>query len=67
MVKQTPEEERQVAFEAWMQRVDRHIQSRVSLSADDLPDYCYRDSFDAGLLEIEAAREVLDAAGFLTL
>jgi hypothetical protein len=42
-------------FAVWMEAVDREIENRCFLSADDLPDQPYRDWFDCGLSPKEAA------------
>ena len=34
-----------VTFEAWKRAVDAEIQRRCGMSADDLPDWRYRDDF----------------------
>jgi hypothetical protein len=51
-------------FEAWMHRVDLAVQSASGVSVHDLPDYAFRDAFDGGSPPGEAAREVLEEAGW---
>jgi hypothetical protein len=51
-------------FEDWKREVDREVERRIGLSSDDLPDYCYRDAYDAGDAPEDVAIEVLAEAGF---
>jgi len=53
----------EAAFRAWMKKVDAYVQGITGgLSADDLPDYCYRDAHDAGQSPIKAARAAVRGA-----
>jgi hypothetical protein len=49
-------------FAQWMHSVDLTIQRITGLSADDLPDYCYRDAYEDGLSPAQAARRAVRAA-----
>lgn len=51
-------------FEAWMRQVDRVLISLCGMVHRDLPDYTYRESFDAGEDPEDVVRDVLDAAGY---
>lgn len=51
-------------FETWMVEVDRRLVVACSMGVDDLPDYSYRDAFDAGISASEVADEALDNAGW---
>lgn len=51
-----------LAFDRWMADVDAYFLLRLGLSADDLPDYCYRDAYDDGATPTQAARAALRAA-----
>ena len=51
-------------FETWMIEVDRRLVVACSMGVDDLPDYSYRDAFDAGMSANEVAEEALDNAGW---
>ena len=53
-----------MSFEAWMQRVDAILESRVGLSHLDLADICYRDMYDDGDTPSLAARAALENEGF---
>jgi hypothetical protein len=35
-------------FKEWMDEVNKLLEAKCGLSADDLPDVCYRDMYDAG-------------------
>lgn len=37
-----------LSFDEWKRIVDNEIIKRTGLSADDLPDYCYRDDYEDG-------------------
>ena len=50
-------------FEKWMQKVDDNINGFIGLSAYDLPDCCYRDMYDDGMLASEAAKVAIEDAG----
>jgi hypothetical protein len=45
-----------------MHNVDLVIQRIAFISADDLPDYCYRDAYDDGMTPAQAARRAVRAA-----
>ena len=49
-------------FEEFMRRVDACVAHATGLSALDLPDYCYRDAFDAGEHPGYVARAAIRAA-----
>ena len=49
-------------FRAWMLRVNRAVTFAIGLSTDDLPDYLYRDDYDAGYPATETARRAIRAS-----
>ena len=51
-------------YENWMRLVDEEVWSIAGCSVYDLPDFCSRDMFESGVSAEEAAREVLEEAGF---
>ena len=51
-------------FDTWMTMVNLQVERLCGLSADDIPDYCYWDNFDAGISPKVTAEEALEAAGF---
>ncbi len=51
-----------MTFAEFMAAVDRVIQARFGVSADDLPDFCYRDSFEDGMTPRQAAAAAIRAA-----
>jgi hypothetical protein len=50
------------SFEQWKRNVDLIIQRKTGLSADDLPDYCYRDAYEDDLSALTAANRAIMAA-----
>lgn len=50
-------------FEDWMAEVDAVVSNRCGLSADDLPDCCYRDWFEDGVSPRAAASMAISEAG----
>jgi len=55
----TPKEAK---FKSWYNQVDKEIASLIGLSANDLPDYLYRDAHNAGKSPKAVARAVIRAA-----
>jgi hypothetical protein len=51
-----------MTFTQWMTAVDAALDDRLGVRADDLPDLCYRDLYDAGYTPHEAAQAALDNA-----
>ena len=49
-------------FEEWKEAVDEEVFARTGLSADDLPDVCYRDWYDDDVSPASAARRALRSA-----
>lgn len=47
-------------FAAWLKKVDSAISRTVGLNLLDLPDFPYRDEFDAGADPREVAARVLE-------
>ena len=45
-------------FEQWMLKVNYYLYRKCGMGADDIPDYCYRDCYNAG----DAPAEVADQA-----
>ena len=56
------ETEQEEKFQAWYQKVNQAIEQATGLSANDLPDVCYRDWFDAGNTPVQAARKAIRSA-----
>jgi len=52
---------RKTTYEVWKDQVDAELLRRVGLTSDDLPDYCYRDSYEAGESPRSVAQEVIAA------
>ncbi len=48
-----------MTFEAWKAKVDKAIERKTGLSADDIEDYGYRDAFESGMTPAEAASEAI--------
>lgn len=55
--------EEDLAFQDWMKKVNMEIFDICGLSCDDLPDFLYRDLFDAGECHIQVAKDALVEAG----
>jgi hypothetical protein len=53
---------RGLTFEQWKYAVNTIVEARAGLSADDLPDWDYRGSFDNGESASTAARKAIAAA-----
>jgi hypothetical protein len=51
-----------LAFEAWMKKVDQACEARFGISIHDLPDYCFRDAFDDGETPARTALDAIRAA-----
>lgn len=54
----------EIAFEAWMQKVNRIVIQTCGLGVEDIPDYDYWNNWDAGVSPEETAQEALEAAGW---
>ena len=46
-------------FAAYMDKVNAHLLDRVGLEADDLPDYDYWSTWEAGIPATQAAEEAI--------
>ena len=53
-----------MTFQEWMNQVNQEVSAIAFVSVLDLPDYMFRDAFDAGCDPAEVAIEVLENAGF---
>lgn len=53
-----------LTFAEWMEDVNEQLLVRCGLTSDDLPDWGYRDAYDAGIAPAVAARRALKACGF---
>jgi hypothetical protein len=53
-----------VYFALWMHAVNRAVQRRVHVSFDDLEDWDYWSNYDAGMLPVDAAVEMLEDNGW---
>jgi hypothetical protein len=51
-----------LSFDDWMVQVTRVMVKSCGMGPDDLPDYNYRDCYDAGYSAFECAQEAIDAA-----
>jgi hypothetical protein len=49
-------------FTRWMQNVNAAIAKRTGLTADDLPDFGYRDAFDHGTSAAATAAKAIRAS-----
>jgi hypothetical protein len=49
-------------FKTWMEQVNDQIYRKCGLGADDLPDWCYRDAYDARTTPRSAASQAVRAA-----
>lgn len=58
----TREQNSQHAFESWLDKVNGHVQAKVGLSYDDLPDQPYRNWFDSGVSPRSAAARAIRGA-----
>jgi hypothetical protein len=52
-----------VRFALWLALVDKRLRNAVGVGRNDLADWAYRDSYDAGDSPAAAAAEVLRADG----
>lgn len=52
----------ETAFDAWLKKVDACISAETGLGYRDLPDWNYRDSFEAGETPAQAAKQAIKAA-----
>ena len=50
-------------FKIWLAKVDRIVSAKCGIGVDDLPDMCYRDSFDDGVTPKEMAADVFEENG----
>ena len=53
---------RAAGFETWMQHVNAHLVRLCTMTADDLPDWGYRDAYDDGIRPAQAAMRAYRAA-----
>lgn len=56
--------EQKMTYPAWMARVDAEIRDISGVGSDEIGDWDYRSSWEAGDVPAEAAREALEAASF---
>lgn len=49
-----------MTFDEWKNKVNAEVQNLIGLSADDLPDFTYRDAFEAGESPESVAQQVVD-------
>ena len=52
-----------MTLDQWMQAVNALVERKYGLSTDDLPDCCYADWFEDGMLPSTAARKAIKNAG----
>lgn len=55
---------RSAAFAKWRNEVDVELVAICGMVGDDLPDWCYADAFEDDMSPKQAAREVLQEAGW---
>ena len=48
-----------MTYEDFMNRVDDLLLRDLGVSSDDLPDYCYRDDYEAGVIPELTVAEVV--------
>lgn len=53
-----------VYFAVWMHALNRAVQRRVMVSFDDLEDWDYWSNYDAGMLPVDAAVQMLADNGW---
>lgn len=53
---------RKLEFSEWMKQVDIELVRRCGMPSSCLPDYCYRDCYDAGDSAKETAAEAIEYA-----
>lgn len=51
-----------LTYEQWKGAVNAAVIRRVGLSADDLPDWNYRDAYESGMTPLRAAAKVIKNA-----
>lgn len=51
-----------MSFEEWMRIVDNVLLNNCGMLSDDLPDYCYYDSWKAGDSPFECAEQAIEYA-----
>ena len=51
-------------FEQWMEAVNRVLKSRIGLSSEDLEDWMWRNSYEAGDSPRDAALYALEDMGY---
>ena len=49
-------------YEEWFKEVNAEIIRQTGFSADDLPDYCYKDAYDDGKSPKSTAKAVIKNA-----
>ena len=47
-----------LTFESWLKKIDSLLDLRWGLSHLDLPDHCYRDSYDNDLRPIDVIEDL---------
>jgi hypothetical protein len=55
---------KQIAFEDWLKIVNTFVIDSCGLGIEDIPDYDYWSSWDAGMNPEEVAQEALEEAGW---
>jgi hypothetical protein len=53
-----------VYFALWMHAVSARVMRLVHVGALDLEDWAYRDNYDAGMLPVDAAVQMLEDNGY---
>ena len=55
---------KQIAFEDWLKMVNTFVIDSCGLGIEDIPDYDYWSSWDAGMSPEEVGQEALEEAGW---
>ena len=67
LVKADAPKKMKISFEDWMKEVNKEVESAVGMSANDLPDYCYRDAYDDGKSPKSVAKAAIRSSNESTL
>lgn len=51
-----------LTFDQWMAKVNAELNRRCGFSAEDLPDFCYMDYYNAGEEHTFTAKEAIEYA-----
>lgn len=51
------------AFPDWMESVDFHLEDKLQMVSDELPDGNWYDYYESGMTPVEAIKEYAEGAG----